>query len=458
MKIIFHGAAQEVGKSCIEIQSRGKKYILDAGIKFTQFGNEYPKALDKVYSLDGVFISHAHLDHSGALPLLEHKRLDCPIYLTKITWKTTNLLLQDSYHLENLKHLHPAYTQRDLRKVKKDIRYIDYDKQYTTPDGKIKFTYLNSGHIPGGASILLELENKKLLYTADINTEETLLMEKSIVDTLQDIDVLITENTYGDRRHPPRDECEEGLIESINKCIEGGGTALVPVFSVGRSQEILLLLDKLDKNIPIYLDGMARKLTEIYVNSDDPYINNKELLSEMFKRCHVVQKPQERDEIAKKKGAVILTTSGMVQGGPVVSYIEKILQEEKNYIILTGYQAKGTQGRHILEDGQYYHNHQNFKVKAQVKKYDFSAHYGQDYIHSMQEKINPKVLILQHGDMGALCESRAYAKEHLKNTVTVLPAIGQVIEVTDDKVKVGDAPPLDGHEQIIADCVKDEQQ
>lgn len=456
MKIIFHGAAQEVGKSCIEIQTRGKKYIMDAGIKFTQFGNEYPKMLDKVYSLDGVFLSHAHLDHSGALPMLEHKRLNCPIYTTKLTWKTTNLLLQDSYHLEKLKHLHPAYVERDIRKVKKDLRFVHYDKQYESHDGKVKFTYLNSGHIPGGASILLELEGKKLLYTADINTEETLLMVKSEVDKLQDIDILITENTYGDRMHPPRDECEEGLLDSVRTCLKGGGTALIPVFSVGRSQEILLLLNRLEEDVPIYLDGMARKLTEMYINSEDPYIKDKDILEKMFNRCHVIKHPKERDKIAKEKGAVIVTTSGMVQGGPVLSYIEKIIADEKNYIILTGYQAKGTQGRHIFEDHQYYKHGQRFKVKCHIRKYDFSAHYGQDCIHSMQEKIKPKVLILQHGDMGALCESRAYAKEKLKDTVTVLPALGQVIEITDDKVKVSPVPPLDGHEQKIANCIKEE--
>ena len=456
MKIIFHGAAQEVGKSCIEIQSKGKKYILDAGIKFTQFGNEYPKCLDKIYQLDGVFLSHAHLDHSGALPMLEHKRLNCPIYTTKVTWDTTNLLLEDSYHLEKLKHLHPAYVERDIRKVKKDLRFVHYDKQYETHDGKIKFNYLNSGHIPGGASILMEIEGKKLLYTADVNTEKTLLMEESKIDQLQDIDILISENTYGDRMHPPRNECEEGLLDSVKTCLHNGGTALIPVFSVGRSQEILVLLDRLQEDVPIYLDGMARKLTEMYINSDDPYIKNKDILERMYQKCHIIKHPKEREKIAKQKQAIIVTTSGMIQGGPVLSYIEDILKDEKNYIILTGYQAKGTKGRHVFEDHIYYNKGQRFNVKAKIRKYDFSAHYGQDCIRNLQKKLNPKVLILQHGDMGALCESRAFAKENLLDTVTILPAIGQPIEITQDKVRVSPAPPIDGEEQTIADCVKEE--
>lgn len=454
MKIIFHGAAGEVGKSCIEIQTGSKRYIMDAGIKFTKYGNEYPKMLDKIHTLDGIFLSHAHLDHSGALPMLEHKNLNCPIYTTKLTWKTTNLLLQDSYHLEKLKHTHPAYVQRDIKKVEEDLRFITYDKKYETHDGKIKFQYLNSGHIPGGASILMKIEGKTLLYTADVNTEETNLMVQSNIDQLQDIDILITENTYGDRPHPPREDCQSGLIDAVNKCIKGGGSALIPVFSVGRSQEILLLLDKLQNDIEIYLDGMARKLTDIYVKSDDPYIQNKELLDKMYKRAKLITHPRQREEIAKKKGIVILSTSGMVQGGPVITYTEHMIHDPNNYIILTGFQAKGTNGRHIFEDKMFYHNHQTYKVKAHVEKFDFSAHYGQDSIREMQRKINPKILILQHGDLGALCESKEYAKENLKDTITILPSIGQEINISENKVKLGPIPIVDGEEQEIPNCLK----
>ncbi len=428
MKIIFHGAAREVGKSCIEIQTEGKRYIMDAGVKFTSYGNEYPRGLDKIHDLDGVFLSHAHLDHSGALPLLEHKNLKCPIYVTPLTWKITNLLLQDSYHLENLKHLHPCYVERDINKLKHDLRFIQYDKEYETHDGKVKFTYINSGHIPGGASILIKAEGKTLLYTADINTEPTHLMIESDAEHLRDIDILITENTYGDRMHPPREDAEKCLLESVNECIKGGGSALIPVFSVGRSKEILLILSKLDPQIPIYLDGMARKLMKIVLESDDPYIKNRELLEQMNKRVIFIKNGRERPQIAKKKGIVIVSTSGMVQGGPVVTYCDHMLQNKDNYIILTGYQAKGTRGRSIFEDHLYYNHHQRIPVKAHVRKFDFSAHYGQDSIRSLQEKIQPKFLILQHGDLGALEASQKYAQDKLPNTKIYMPEINEVME------------------------------
>jgi len=425
MKIIFHGAAREVGKSCIEIQTGNKRYLFDAGIKFIQHGIEYPKYLDKVSSLDGIFLSHAHLDHSGALPLLEHKQLNCPIYTTPLTWKITNVLLQDSYHLSKLKSLHPAYVERDIRKVQKDLRFIKYDKEYETHDGKIKFQFLNAGHIPGSASILMNIEGKTLLYTGDMNSEDTNLMVPSEIEKLtNEIDILITENTYGDRMHPDRVDSEEGLIKSIQTCIDGGGSALVPVFGVGRSQEVLIILSKLPENIPIYLDGMARKLTEFMINSEDPYIDNTDILSKMYKRIHIIKNPNERKDIAKRKGIVILTTSGMVQGGPVMTYADYFINNENNFIILTGYQAKGTNGRSIFEDHMFYHNHQRSKVKAHVRKFDFSAHYGQDSIYNLIKKLNPKNLILQHGDLEAIEHVRNWAREHIKGKV-INPFIGE---------------------------------
>lgn len=428
MKIIFHGAAREVGKSCIEIRTQGKRYIMDAGIKFTHEGAEYPKYLDKVFELDGVFLSHAHLDHSGALPMLEHKNLRCPIYTTSLTWKITNLMLEDNYHLEKLKHVHPAYVERDINRVKNDLRFVTYDKQYETHDGKVKFTYLNSGHIPGGASILIEAEGKKLLYTADVNTENTNLMIPADLEDIQDIDILITENTYGDRQHPDKKESEDGIIKSINECIAGGGSALVPVFSVGRSQELMIILDRLDPKIPIYLDGMARKITNLVSESEDKYIDNRDVVDRMMKRVRFVHKPSEREHIAKMKGIVILSTSGMVQGGPVMSYMHHFVHKPENFVCLTGYQAQGTNGRHVFEDHIFYEHHQKVPVKCHVRKFDFSAHYGQDDIRRMMRKINPKHLILQHGDITALEESARYAKENIDGKVW-LPYIGEEIDI-----------------------------
>ena len=433
MKIIFHGAAQEVGKSCIEIISHSKRYLLDAGVKFIHKGVEYPKYLDKVNELDALFLSHAHMDHSGALPMLEHKRLKCPIYCTPLTWEITNLLLDDGYHLEKLRNVHPAYSVRDVRAVKDDVKFVRYSKWYETPDKKVKFQYINAGHIPGSASILLEIEGKRVLYGADINTEETLLMEPSLLEKLEfdkPIDILISENTYGNRIHPDKQDSQEGFIKSVQEGLKGGGSVLLPVFGVGRSQEVLILLSKLPKDVPIYLDGMARTLTKVIIQSHDQYVNNKDILEEMFRRVHIVTHPTQRNKIAKQKGVVIVSTSGMLQGGPSVGYAEKMVGNKDNFIILSGYQANGTNGRSMFEDHMFYHNHERSKVRAHVRKFDFSAHLGQDRIHKVMTNIQAKHVLLQHGDLEALEAVKYWSDNHTDDLESdvIIPKIGEELE------------------------------
>jgi putative mRNA 3-end processing factor len=427
MKIIFHGAAQEVGKSCIEIQSAGQRYLLDAGIKFIQGGVEYPKYLKHIDKIDALFLSHAHLDHSGALPFFEHENLKCSIYTTNLTWQITKKLLDDSYHIAQIQHIHSDYQKNDIYKVQDDVKIIKYNQEYLTDDKKVKFTYFNSGHIPGGASIFLEIEGKKIFYTADINTQTTnLMVPAEVKKNLGDLDILITENTYGDRRHPDRKLSEKGLLESIQKALQLGGTALVPVFGVGRSQEILMVLNSLPKEVPIYLDGMARTVTELILRSNDPNLNKRQVLKSIFSRVKLV-KAHDREKIAKQKGCVIVTTSGMIQGGPSVFYASQLIKQVNNYIILTGYQTKGTRGRSLFEDHLFYHQGKVKPVKCHIRKFDFSAHYGQDAIFDFIKKVPHKNLILQHGDINSLETVRQYAYKNI-NSKVFLPQIGKVLK------------------------------
>ena len=207
MKLAFHGAAKEVGRSCIELQTQGDRYLLDAGIKFKEGGFAYPERIINLPDIDGLFISHAHLDHTGALPFFEHYKIICPIYCTKLTYGITKILLKDSYKIARIRHLHPAYTKTDLRRVQKDVRFVKYDKNYK--HRKIRFTFKNAGHIPGSAMILIEAEGKKILYTGDTKLITTDLMKGPDLEQYKDIDVLIMESTYGDRGLPDRKATEE---------------------------------------------------------------------------------------------------------------------------------------------------------------------------------------------------------------------------------------------------------
>ena len=428
MDIIFHGAAREVGKSCIEICSRGQRYLLDTGVKFLGGALQYPQYVEEIEEVDAVFLSHAHLDHSGALAFFEKKRLGSPIYATEATWTITKMLLEDARHLEQMRHARPDFSQRNIAQVDEDAVTVEYDKAYRTKDDQVLFRYYNSGHIPGGASILLELEGKKILYTADLNTVESrLMLPSAIAEQCPEVDVLITEGTYGARMHPDRMHTEEVFLHAVRKGIDGGGSVLIPVFGVGRSQEILMILDALRGECPMYLDGMARGLLDEVLRGNDPYIRNRECLERMARYVKKVYKT-DREKVARERGAIIVSTSGMVEGGPSSFYARQYIERKENFILLTGYQANGTQGRSLFDDHVFFENGSAIPVRCHVRKFDFSAHLDAPELHTLLTKIRHKHLILQHGDADALDALAMFAREHLSSVLHV-PQIGEKISI-----------------------------
>lgn len=428
MDIIFHGAAREVGKSCIEICSGGQRYLLDAGVKFVGSGLQFPQQLEDIEDVDAVFLSHAHLDHSGALAFFERKRLGSAIYTTEMTWTITKMLLEDERHLEQIRQVRPSFSEGDILRVGEDVVTVKYDKAYRTKDNQVLFRYYNSGHIPGGASILLELEGKKILYTADFNTSESrLMLPSTIAEQCPEVDILIVEGTYGSRTHPNRTYTEEAFLHSVRKGIANGASVLIPVFGVGRSQEVLLILDALRGECPIYLDGMARGLLDETLRGDDPYVRNREGLERMARYVKKVYKT-DREKVASERGAIIVSTSGMVEGGPAAFYARQFIDREEDSILLTGYQANGTRGRSLFDDHVFFENGEALPVRCHVRKFDFSAHLDAPELHKLLTKIRHKHLILQHGDADALDALSIFAREHLSSTVHV-PQIGEKIAI-----------------------------
>lgn len=413
MKLIFRGAAQEVGRSCIEVQTQGDRYLLDCGVKFTEDGFAYPKGIFDVPDLDGVFLSHAHLDHTGGLPFFEHKNLRGPIFCTKQTEVLTKILLKDSFEVARIRHLHPAFTRTDLKEVKKHTHFVRFDEPFK--HRKLDVTFFNAGHIPGSASILLGLEGKRLLYTGDMNLAQTMLMQK--VDPAQygaPIDILITESTYGYRDLPDREILAKQFLDRIDEVIKNGGSVLIPVFAVGRAQEILQILSLRKFDVPIFFDGMCKRITRRMLTQQSKYIHNKDKLAHMF--YDVVQMPKGKDArnaVAEKQG-IFVTTSGMLQGGPAMHYLKHFWHDERSAIFLTGYQCKRTNGRHLLDDGYIYMKGWRTKVHCQVEKFDFSGHSDRNQLEAFIKRVNPKdALIVQHGDPEAVTALVQWAEKEL---------------------------------------------
>ncbi len=396
MELIFHGGAKEVGRSCIELQTKGDRYLLDAGVKFQEDGLGYPKDVFEHEELDGLFLSHAHLDHSGALPFFEHKDMVCPIITTSQTKVITRILLRDSYKVARIKNIHPAYSRKDIRKVWDSFKLVNWNNEYHHRE--LTYELYNAGHIPGSACYKISDGDHTILYTGDLNTRETRLMHGAFEDYEEDIDLLICESTYGSKELPSREEEEERFKQAIRKTLDRDGRVLIPVFALGRAQEVLILLSQEDYDVPIYFDGMCKRITKKILNNPSSYVNNKDALAdEFFNRVTLVKSNDQRDQIIENKG-IFVTTSGMLQGGPIMHYLKEMWGDESSSVLITGFQAKNTNGRNLLEDGYVYMDGWKTYVQCHVDKFEFSAHLSREDIKDFVRQVDPEKVAFVHGE------------------------------------------------------------
>jgi putative mRNA 3-end processing factor len=238
------------------------------------------------------------------------------------------------------------------------------------------------------------------------------------------IDILIIESTYGNRQHPDRKKTEKDFLDLVGKRIKQG-PVVIPSFAVGRAQEMLLLLQRRAWDVPVYVDGMAKKVTELLFNYPDTFKNANELRT-AYSKARQIKGSHERDSAVKEK-AIFITTSGMLDGGPVVRYLEEFYDNPNASFLLTGYQVRDSNGRMLLENKKVRLNKGVVDVKCFVTQFDFSAHAGQNELQDFVKKINPKIAIINHGDaeeaeeLGRFCSSAGIK--------TFIPQTGDVIEI-----------------------------
>ncbi len=337
--------------------------LLDYGIKTGDIP-EYP--------LNGmepkaVLVSHGHLDHCGAIPNLMYQNPD--VFMTPPTAEFTFLLGRDTLKLAEttLSGVSP-FDPEDLQKLSTRTQKIDYGDTFKTHGYRACF--YDAGHIPGASGIFLESESgESLFYTGDFSLKETRLVPGAT--KFPEADTLVLESTYFEEDHVPRKETEERFIESVLSTLDRGGTALIPAFAIGRTQEILMLLDA--HGIRTYVDGMGRDVYKI-LRKYPEYLKDPELLDRAFRHAISV-KDQHRDSVLKEP-SVVVTTAGMLNGGPVLYYLSRLYKDPKSKVLLTGYQVEGTNGRLALEHGLIETRGDILTLKPRVEQYDFSAHSG----------------------------------------------------------------------------------
>jgi len=414
LEIRFLGGASEVGRSGILVKDK-KRMLLDYGIKIDG-STEYPLPAGEI---DACFVSHAHLDHSGFAASIYNAGFP-ETFATEPTMKLAELLIEDSINIHKRKHEHERVHKAQLKTMLSRYTSCEYAKSYEF--GEYNVSMHNAGHICGSAITLIERygSGKRLAYTGDFKLEPQLLEGGAeIVKS----DVLLIESTYGNKDHPDRKELTERFVEEVREVVDNNGTALVPVFAVGRSQEMLALMNKYGLIDRTFVDGMARTATEI-VERYPEFTKNSELLAGGIRKAMWVENLRTRRH-ALEGGNIILTTSGMLNGGPVLNYITRLNRNSK--IFLTGYQAEDTNGRRLLEGRPLNIDDREFSIKTPFSVYDFSAHAGKTDLHRYVKESNPETVICVHGTEE---NSTVLAEElRLEGFNAIVPKVGDAVKI-----------------------------
>lgn len=426
VRITALGGFQQVGRSAILIQSREGSTLLDCGINpgstnpvdaFPRFDvNEFDLS-----QLEAVIISHAHLDHCGFLPFLYKYGYDGPVYCSEPTLSLMSLLQLDYLDVLTKEGQMPPYDQKDVREVV--IHSIPLKYGVVTdisPDTRI--TLHNAGHILGSSVIHIHVGEglHNIVYTGDYKFGRTMLFEPATTNFPR-VETLITESTYGapDDVMPPRTDVEERLVGIINETVNKGGKALIPVLAVGRAQEIMLILDKairqgLLKEVPIFIDGMISEVTAIHTAY--PEYLSRELRDKILHQdvnpfqseyFIIIKSPTERPAIIGGGPCVILATSGMLEGGPILDYFRNLAADERNALLFVSYQIDGTLGRRIQhgltevpmmsETGKM----EIIKVRLRVESLEgLSGHSDRNQILGYVRRVLPKPerIVICHGE------------------------------------------------------------
>ncbi len=424
IRITYLGAARQVGRSAILLQTPESRILLDCGIDTSNGANPYPylEAPEfRINELDAIIISHAHLDHSGFLPYLFKFGYRGPVYCTAPTRDIMALLQLDTVKIARNEGQEPIYTSDDIKEVVKHTVTLEFEEVTDiTPD--VRITLYNSGHILGSAMVHLHIGNglHNLLYTADIKYAKTRLLSPAATQFPR-LETLMIESTYGGKENvlPPYKEQDDALVDIIIRTIKRGGKVLIPTLGSGRGQEVIVMIEelvregRLKEEIPIYIDGMVWDITAIYTAY--PEFLNSTVRTQIFHKdnnpflapnVHRVGSQKERQQLIEEGGpCIILATSGMLMGGPSVQYLRELADNPNNALIFSCYQAEGSLGKRIKEGMNEVSFSNNGKlttvqIKLEVHKIEISGHADRRELMNFMKRLTPKPrkVLVNHGE------------------------------------------------------------
>jgi len=413
------GGFREVGRSSMLIETQDTRVLLDCGVNVAIESEQYPyfDALHyPVQEIDAVVVSHAHVDHSGFVPYLFKLGYRGPVYCTAPTRDLMALLAFDSIDVAVKENKEPPYSEKDVKEMVKYCITREY-REVTDIAPDMRLTFHNAAHILGSASVHLHIGEgaHNLVYSADFKYGFTRLFNNIDINYPR-LETLILESTYaGKGEMPDRQVAEENLIEIIKNTVHNGGNVLIPVFAVGRAQEIMLVIEEYYRRgaleAKVFIDGMTKEASAIHTAYPE-YLrksvqrrvlqNDSPFTSELFQ----IANHKNRQEIIDNGGAIILASSGMMTGGASLDYFHKMAENPNNTLLFVGYQAEGSLGRKIqggvkslpvMENGRA----KALEIRMKVETVEgFSGHSFRSellaYLRTLKPK--PKRILVDHGD------------------------------------------------------------
>mgnify|MGYP002346755928 CR=1 FL=1 len=452
-KVTFAGGAKMPTGSNFLVEFGGKKILIDCGLvqgeKYSLPINSEPFAYDPK-SIDALFITHAHLDHVGRIPQLVKAGFRSLIVSTEPTREMAELIMLDSMGLLGKEADHAGvpmlYEEKDVfESMHLWSEVLPYEKEFVfkTNDEDATIVLRDAGHILGSAIIEIRYKGKKIAFTGDLGNTPSPLMKDTA--PLKDVDYLVIESVYGDRNHKDKDRRIEIFKEAVTTTIAKGGTVLIPAFSIERTQELLLAFNELVEGkqipeIPVYLDSpLGINITKVYKKYETWFNENTEKIVKSgddifaFKGLIQTPSPEESKSIAgDHRPKVIIAGSGMSNGGRIVHHEAKYLSDPNSTIIIVGYQAVNTLGRHIVDEESEVYIHGNpVPLKARVVNiHGFSAHKDSDhlveFVESTADTLKKVIVVLGEPKSTYFLGQRIHETYNLP---VMVPEKGDVIEL-----------------------------
>jgi metallo-beta-lactamase family protein len=464
MKVTCVGGAGTVTGSNYLIEAKGVKILVDCGMFQGLRELEERNYMDFPYNpqtVSHLFLTHAHIDHSGLIPKLAREGFYGTILCTEATADLCEIMLADSAYIQNMeaewrnrkkrragreRFIEALYTQFDVKNVMKLFRPVNYGQEVTiSPNVRVRLN--DAGHILGSAIVELWIEENgtevKLVFSGDLgSTNQPIIKDPTYIESA---DVVFIESTYGNRLHKSKESTYEEIKQVIIDAHKDGGNVVIPAFAVERTQEVLYILNELyqEKQIPymdVYLDSpLAVSATDIFLKHPECF--DEETMKKLstgdhpldFERMHLIRSVEESRRLNEvEKGAIIIAASGMAHAGRIKHHLRHNLWRQEAHIVFVGYQANGTTGRLIVDGAKHVKIFgEEVKVRAKVHTIGgFSAHADRDGLVKWLQNFNPKprISVIVHGEPNSSIAFSDYVREQL-GLDTIVPQLGEVIDL-----------------------------